>query len=153
VTEELTSADIPEEWEQKFFEALLGEHAIIGRAAKAAGVSLQVIERRAKESTRFALMLDRAERVVDDILEFESLRRAIEPNERPIFQRGQLVAVTKDWDTRHLEWVLERRMPEKYHLQSRIEFGAKEADVTFKLALSDTEPTPEIEAGEITDES
>lgn len=147
MSDELTSVDIPEEWEAKFFESLLGEHAIVGRAAKAAGVSLQVIERRQRESVRFAAMLARAEAMVDELLEFESLRRALEPNERPIFQRGQLVGVVKDWDTRHLEWVLERRMPEKYHLQSRIEFGASDSDVTFKLALGDSEPA-ELEAGD-----
>lgn len=148
MSDEITSVDIPEEWEKDFFEALLNEHAIIGRAAKAAGVSLKVIERRRRESLRFAQMLDRAEAMVDELLEFESLRRALEPNERPIFQRGQLVGVVKEWDTRHLEWVLERRMPEKYHLQSRIEFGASDNDVLFKLALGDVEPTPELEQGE-----
>ena len=126
----------------------MGEHAIIGRAAKAAGVSLKVIERRRRESVRFAAMLDHAEAMVDEALEYESIRRALEPEERPIFQRGQLVGVVKTWDTRHLEWVLERRMPEKYHLQSRIEFGASDNDVLFKLALGDSEPTPELEAGE-----
>ena len=148
MSEELSSADIPEEWEKAFFEALLSEHAIVGRAAKVAGVSLQVIERRRRESIRFAQMLDRAEAMIDEALEYESLRRCLEPDERPIFQRGQLVGVVKSWDTRHLEWVLERRMPEKYHLQTRVEFGARDNDVMFKLALGDNEPTPELEAGE-----
>lgn len=92
-------------------------------------------------------MLARAEGMVDELLEFESLRRALEPNERPIFQRGQLVGVVKEWDTRHLEWVLERRMPEKYHLQTRVEFGASDNDVMFKLALGESEPVAELEEG------
>lgn len=140
--------EAPEEWEKKFFEALLNEHAIIGRAAKAAGVSVQVIERRRRESIRFSQMLDRAEAMIDEALEYESLRRALEPNEKPIFARGQMVGVMREWDTRHLEWVLERRIPEKYHLPSRVELGTRESDVTFKLALGDQEPTPELEAGD-----
>jgi hypothetical protein len=140
-----TDLEKAEKWEAKFFEALLTEHAIVGRAAKAAGVSVQVIERRRRESVRFAAMLDRAEAMIDEALEFESLRRALEPNERPIFARGQMVGVIKEWDTKHLEWVLERRMPQKYHLPSIADQGSREANVTFKLALGDTEPTAELE--------
>lgn len=145
---DLLPRDEPEEWEKTFFEALLHEHAVVGRAAEQAGVNLKAVERRRQESPRFAALLDRAERIVDDALEFESIRRALEPNERPVFQRGVLVGVVKEWDTKHLEWVLERRMPEKYHLPSRLELGTGEREVTFKLALGENDPTPELESGE-----
>lgn len=140
----------PEEWESTFLKAFTEEYGIEGRAARAAGVHPSAIHRRIKESPRFAMLYASAQRMVDDVLEWEALRRALEPNEKPIFSRGMLVGTVKEWDTRHLEWMLERRMPEKYHLLSRIEFGAdKRGEVKFKLELGDS--TPELESDEETE--
>jgi len=130
----------PEPWEKDFLEGFVNEYGVLGKAAQAAGVHPNAIKTRAKNSARFRDLYEAAVRMVDDTLEYENVRRALEPNERPIFQRGQLVGVVQEWDTKHLEWVLERRMPEKYHLPSRIEFGGSgsEGAVNFKLSLGDT---------------
>lgn len=140
----------PEPWEKDFLEKLVNEYAVIGKAARAANVSVKAVERRRKESPRFAALLAQAESMIDEALEYENIRRALEPKERPMFQRGQLVGTMKEWDTKHLEWVLERRFPEKYHLGTRIEVGGRSKDdLVFKLSLGDSEPA-ELESGEET---
>jgi hypothetical protein len=137
----------PEAWEKDFLEALVNEYAIIGKAARAAGVHPNAVESRRKASPRFSALYDAAQKMIDDALEYENVRRALEPNERPIFQRGQLVGVVQEFDTKHLEWLLERRHPEKYHIPTRIEFAGQNADaVKFRLQLGDQ--TPELESGE-----
>ena len=137
-----------EEWEKPFLEAYANNYGVIGLAAKEVGVSYKAVARRRRDSQRFDAMMRHAESIVHDTLEYEAVRRALEPNERPIFQRGALVGTVKEWDTRHLEWMLERLMPEKYHIQSRIEIGTNQNEVKFKLALGDSEPTPELEQGD-----
>jgi hypothetical protein len=83
------------------------------------------------------MMLEQAYRMMNDALEYEAMRRAVEPNERPVFQRGEMVGVIKEYDTKHLEWLLERRMPERYHIPTRIEFaGDGEGVLNFKLELN-----------------
>lgn len=136
-----------EEWEKPFLEAYANNYGVIGLAAKEAGVSQKAVARRRKTSARFNALMAHAESIVYDTLEYEAVRRALEPNERPIFQRGMLVGTVKEWDTKHLEWMLERVMPEKYHIQSRIEIGTNQNEVKFKLSLGDSEPAGEIEQG------
>ena len=141
----------PEDWEADFLKHYTQEFGVEGRAARAAGVHPKVVRKRVKESPRFAMLYAHAQQMVDDVLEFEALRRALEPNEKPIYQRGMLVGVVKEWDTKHLEWMLERRMPDKYHLQSRIEFGSdRSGEVKFKLELGDQ--TPELEESSESDD-
>jgi hypothetical protein len=127
----------PEPWEKPFFEALINEYGVLGKAYEAAGVHEKAVKARAKNSPTFKMMLEAATRMTDDVLEYEIMRRAIEPSERPVFQRGQLVGIIKEWDTKHLEWTAERRMPEKYHLPTRVEFaGDGEGVLNFKLELN-----------------
>lgn len=129
----------PEVWEKDFLEAFINDYGIVGKAAQSAGVHPNAVATRARNSKRFSDLYDAAKRMVDDTLEFENVRRALEPNERPVFQRGVLVGVVREWDTKHLEWLLERRMPEKYHLPTRIEFGqGTDGAINFKLSLGDT---------------
>jgi hypothetical protein len=127
----------PEPWEKKFFDALLTEYGILGKACDVAGIHENVVKERAKAEPTFKMMLEQAYRMMNDALEYEAMRRAVEPNERPVFQRGEMVGVIKEYDTKHLEWLLERRMPERYHIPTRIEFaGDGEGVLNFKLELN-----------------
>lgn len=126
-----------EPWEKVFFEALTNNYGVLGKACDAAGVHEQAVKTRAKNSPTFKMMLEAAVRMVNDVMEYEAMRRALEPAERPVFQRGELVGVIREWDNKHLQWMLERRMPEKYHLPTRVEFaGDGEGVVNFKLELN-----------------
>jgi hypothetical protein len=137
VTSYAPDEHIPEPWEKPFFEAFINEYGVIGKACDAAGIHENVVRTRTKNSKTFKMMYESAVRMVNDMLEYESMRRALEPNERPVFQRGQLVGIIKEWDTKHLEWVMERRMPEKYHIPTRVEFaGDGEGVLNFKLELN-----------------
>lgn len=132
----------PEEWEIVFINALSDELGVVGQAARKAGVHERTVMRRREESPRFEALYQAAQAAIDDALEYESLRRALEPNERPIFQRGKLVGVVREYDTKHLEWLLERRMPERYNL-NRLDREKDIRDVVFRPMLGDQ--TPELE--------
>lgn len=126
-----------EDWERTFLEAFVNEFGVESRAAKKAGVHPARVSSRAKESPTFRGLLAAARKLVDDTMEYEIMRRAFEPNERPVFQRGKLVAVMREYDNRHLQWLAERRMPEKYHLPTIVEFaGDRDGAVKFKMELN-----------------
>lgn len=136
MSEELV--ETPESWERLFLEAYLGEYGTITKAARAAGVSPKTVQARAKASPAFRARLDAARDVLKDTVRYEILRRALEPSERPVFQRGVLVGVIQEWDNKHLQWVAERMIPEEFHIPTRIEVaGEGEGTVNFKLQLSD----------------
>jgi len=59
----------------------------------------------------------------------------LEPSERPVFHQGRQVGVIQEWDTKHLEWVAERLLPEEFHLPTRIE-SQGDSEVEFKLQLN-----------------
>jgi hypothetical protein len=128
--------DTPEDWERAFLEAYINEYGVEGKAAKAAGVHPIRVRKRMQESPGFKDLYETAQRMVDDIWHYEAARRALEPSERPIFQRGKLVGVVKEYDNKHLQWYLERRFPETYHIPTRVEFaGEHEGAINFKLEL------------------
>lgn len=145
MSDELIEA--PEPWEKDFLEAFLSKEAygVVSKAAKIAGITGTDVNMRAKRSESFKLQLEAAREVIKGTVDYEVIRRAIEPYERPIYQRGMLVGYVKEWDNKHLQWVAERLSPEKYHLPTRIEFaGDSDGAINFKLSLGTR--SPELEA-------
>lgn len=125
-----------EEWEQQFLDAYLTKFGVITHAARAVGVTPDKVKTRAASSPEFREKLDAAREVVKDTIRYEVIRRAIEPVEKPIYQRGEFVGVVEEWDNKHLEWVAERLMPSEFHIPTRVEFaGDGDGAVSFKLEL------------------
>jgi len=140
--------EAPEPWEKLFLEAFLSKEAYgtVAKAAGIAGVTTADINRRVKESLTFKTQVDAAREVIKGVTRYEVIRRALEPYERPVFQRGELVGYVQEWDNKHLQWVAERMMPEEFHLPTRIEFaGETDGAINFKLDLGTT--TPELPSG------
>lgn len=130
-----------EEWETAYLEALTNEYGIHTRACRAAGVHPDAVERRTRDSPRFAQLRRSADEMVASMWDYEAARRALEPFERPVFQGGKLVGVIREYDNKFLQWYLERKYPEKYHIPTRIEFGQGSADaINFRLSLGDSPP-------------
>lgn len=146
-------AETPEPWEKKFLEVFVSSTAYgtVSKAAEAAGVSSRVVEHRAKTSPMFKMQLDAARELIRGMTRYEIIRRALEPSQRPVFHRGEIVGYIQEWDNKHLQWVAERMMPEEFHLPTRIEFaGDHDGAINFKLDLGGR--VPEIEAASDTDD-
>lgn len=143
--------DAPQPWEKEFLQAYTENYGVAARAARSIGVHPRAIEMRCKQSPRFKALYEAAQQMVKDTMRYEAMRRALEPTERPVFQRGELVGVIQEWDTRHLQWMLERMIPEEFHLPTRIEFGSGgDGAVNFELKLGDS--PPELNPGDDDDE-
>ncbi len=116
-----------DDWAHRFFEAYLGHtddpHTVgtITRSARHAGVHPNTVKRRLNDDLLFATLIDQANQELLEALEAEAYRRAKDGTTRPIYQAGEKVGEVQDIDNRHLEWLLERLNPEKWHLPTRIE--------------------------------
>lgn len=128
----------PAPWEAAFFEAYLAKYGVIATAAAEAGVSSTVVRNRMRSSRVFAAKMQAAKESVDGLLEFRALSLAIDGFETPVFHRGELVQTIRSYDTRHIEWMLERRMPERYHLPEVVRLeGADGAPVRFSFSMGE----------------
>ncbi len=135
--------EAPEPWEKRFIEAFLSRDAYgtVAKAAGLAGITTADVNRRVKESPTFKKQLEAARTVVKGIVDYEIIRRAVEPYDRPVFQRGELVGYIQEWDNKHLQWVAERMSPELYNLPTRIEFaGETDGAINFRLDLGTRAP-------------
>lgn len=122
-------------WERQFFNGFLLRYGTIGEAAKAAGVTEEIVSLRVRTEPVFAKRLEICRTQLKEQLNREIMRRALEPSRKPVIFRGKIVAYVEEWDTRHLEWVAERLMPELWHLPMRIGEGQGDGETSFKLEL------------------
>lgn len=127
-------------WERHFFHNFLLKYGTVGAAAETAGVSKQIVEDRIKESEVFAARMEEIKEYLKDMVRQEVFRRAVEPAEIPIYNRGILVGKRLEWDNRHLQWVAERLLPNEFHLPSRVEFQEGDGSLEFKLELGPAKP-------------
>ena len=132
----------PDDWAHTFLTAYAGPEAYgtITRAAKAAGTTAKTVQARRNTDIVFDELMRDAEESIRDTVRHEIFRRALDPNERPIYQRGEIVGTVQEYDTKHLEWLAERFMPEEFHIATKIELlnpGGGPADFTFRMSESD----------------
>lgn len=113
------------------FLEVLSEHAIVGRAARAAGASRSAFYRWRREDAAFAADWEEAVELGISALEDEALRRALEGEEAPVFHGGRQVGVTRKFSERLLIFMLKARRPEVY--------GDRAAD---RRAARDAAPEP-----------
>lgn len=123
-------------WERQFHYHFIYSYGTMTEACAQAKVTEDMVIARAQESQTFAHRLNYNKNLLKDMVNKEMFRRAVEPNEIPIYQRGVLVGKRLEWDTRHLEYVAERLMPELWHLPTKIESGQGDGSVDFKLELN-----------------
>lgn len=151
---ELTVLD-PDDWAIAFLNAFTGKDAygVLSRAARAAGVHVNTVTRRREDDLTFRTLLEQAEDEIRDLVRHEVFRRALEPSQRPIFQRGEMVGTIEEYDNRHLEWLAERFLPEEFHLATKIELTAPnkgDGAFTFRMGEDDIleqEDRPALEPG------
>ncbi len=105
------------------------------------------VQREIEAGTIAVELVDRARDVLYRMLEEESWRLVFEPPQRPVYQRGELVGFEPIVQTKHVEWMLERHLPERYHLATKTELlasGGKGISFTFQMG----DQPLEIEEGE-----
>lgn len=122
-------------WERWFLNAFIARFGTISQAAEYAGVTETMVEARALEAPEFAANLELCRAQLRDTLRHEAIRRALEPERVPIIYRGRVVEYVEKYDNRHLEWLLERLLPEEFHLPSKIDSSGGDGETVFKLEL------------------
>ncbi len=137
----------PDDYARAVIEAYPLEYGIVSKALKRAGVKKERFYLRLKQDRIFAALWEETQEHFKDTLRQEAIRRAIEPNIRPVYQGGIEVGTIAEWDNRHLEWVLERVLPEEFHLPTRVELTAgKDSDFVFRMG--EAEPALELPPGD-----
>lgn len=129
------------DWARTFLQAYADPESLgtISKAAKKAGVTRQTVHNRLKDDLIFKTLYEQAQEELKDIIRKEVMRRAIEPYERPIFQRGELIGHVKEYDNRHLQWVAERLMRDEFHLPTIIELTNEVTGAAFVFRMGETE--------------
>lgn len=96
-----------------FLEAL-SECGNVSSACRAAAISRQYAYRMRDKDETFAQEWDDAARIGLLGLEDEARRRAFAGYERPVYQGGQMVGVTKEYSDTLMTLLLKGGMPDKY---------------------------------------
>lgn len=81
-------------------------------AARAAGVSPMTVRSHLKNDPAFKDAYDEAYEDFKEALQNEALRRAIMGWDEPVYQKGEQVGTIRKYDTRLLELLLKRHIPE-----------------------------------------
>lgn len=121
------------DWRQRFLESFSAE-----------------VQRQVDEDPNLLPAITSARTVLNQMLEEEAWRLVFEPPQRPVYQRGELVGFEPMVQTKHIQFMLERHIPERYHLATKTELSAAGgASVSFAFKMGDTIDGEEIEDAEL----
>ncbi len=113
----------------------------------------RTIQERASTDRRFRAELLAARHVLVDILRHEAVRRAVEPVQRPIIQRGEVVAYEEQRDNKHLEWMLERLDPDEWNLARKLEVSGRDGEpIRFSFQFGAAPEEIQAEDGDFSEE-
>ncbi len=137
----------PDDWAHRFFEAYTSFAVCnLSKSAKHAGIHPRTVTWRIEHDEVFRDLKEQADQALTEAVEQVAIERILEGTERPIFNHGLVVGHVREVDNRLLQWWLERRLPERYHIATRIEHVNPDTPGAFTFRLGD-KPL-EIEAGE-----
>ncbi len=139
-TEPVQGLDLPpDDWAHAFFDAYTGPIGLCNRSASArhAGVHPSTVKSRIERDETFADLVSQAESALTEAVEQVAIERILHGTERPIFQHGEIVGHVREVDNRLLQWWLERRVPERYHIATRVEHVNPDTPGAFVFRLGD----------------
>ena len=113
----------------EFLKALSDGHTV-NVAAKRAGVARRTPYGWREADAKFAARWQALLEPVDDPLEAEAQRRAVEGIEKPIYRGGTLVGHGRDYSDSMLMFLLKAKYPEKYDRRAD---GTKGGDPAFDI--------------------
>lgn len=90
------------------------KYGTIVSAAKAVGISREVVYLWRREDHEFARSLDEINEEVTEKLEISAFQRAVEGIEKPIYYRGQRVGATREYSDALTMFLLKARNPQNY---------------------------------------
>jgi hypothetical protein len=147
--------DFPDDdWAHRFFEAYTGPIGLCNRAASArhAGIHVRSVVRRIEADEVFADLVAQAEAALTEAVEQVMMERILHGTERPVFQHGAIVGYVREVDNSLLRFWLERRVPEKYHIATRVEHVNPDTPGAWRFELGDKPSTIELGPGEYTED-
>ena len=110
-----------QEWRERFLESFSAD-----------------VQKQAKDHPEILDAVDAARNVLCEMLEAEAWRLVFEPPQRPVYQRGELVGFEPMVQTKHIQFMLERHIPERYHLATKTELmGGNGAGIKFQFVMGD----------------
>ena len=108
------------------------------------------VQKQAKDHPEMLDAVDAARSVLCEMLEAEAWRLVFEPPQRPVYQRGELVGFEPMVQTKHIQFMLERHIPERYHLATKTELsGGNGATVSFAFNMGDSPLEIEAEDADV----
>lgn len=140
----------PNDWVKNYVDAWPQNYYSTARTLKAIGLNARRFDARRKHDPVFATLLEQLHEDARDTIRTELVRRALEPSERPVYHKGELVDTILEYDNRHLEWLAERLMPEEYHLPLRVEL-VRPQDADFNFRMGETDEPLQLPPGDITE--
>lgn len=125
-----------------FLEALK-QGASVSRAAREAGVHVTTAYnwRKAKNGEKFRAEWDVAVEEGTDRLEDAMFERAVDGYDRPVFQGGTLVGVTREYSDQLAMFLAQGRRPEKFRRKGENGEGVQEVRIVIVGGLP-KEPDP-----------
>ena len=110
---------------QKFLEAFR-EICIVTTAAKMAGMCAKTVYNIRDRDPVFRAAMEEVEYEVQDKIETEIRRRAMEGVDKPIFYQGKVVGTVKEYSDRLIELLAKGHMKDRYGDQSKVEMTGKD---------------------------
>lgn len=129
-----------DDWAPRFLEAYASKTAYgnISKAAKQCGIHLRTVQARLTNDTDFRAMIVDADLQLDEALEYVAYDHATNGTTRPLIQHGEIITTVQEFDHKLLQFLLERRMPAKYHLPTRIEHTNPNTPGAFTFQMGET---------------
>jgi len=115
----------------RFLESL-AKWGTYSRAAAAVDVNINQITKLRRQYPAFDLACDEAKVLYGEVLEDEAHRRAVEGNEVPIYQKGELVGTKLELSDSLLTMLLKANNPDKFSDRKRIE-GADGGELKISI--------------------
>lgn len=122
----------------------------VSEAAKAAGISRSRVYQVRGESQSFAGAWDDAVSAVEDRIESEAVRRAVEGVEEPYYYQGKECGTVRKYSDALLMFLLKTRCPERYGDKAGAGDAPAAGQVVFELNFAGP---PEPETDSSTDEN
>lgn len=121
----MASRSIRTEKNRKVILTTLRRGLTVSRAATEAKICRSALYAWRREDEAFAAEWEDAFEEGSDRLEDEMLRRAVDGNEKPVYQQGKLVGHIREYSDTLLIFALKARRPEKFRETTRHEHTGK----------------------------
>ncbi len=128
-----------DDWAHRYFAAYCGQAGLgtIKRSCRVAKIDKNMRTRRLEDDELFRIVHEAADEELREAFEYVLTDRVLNGVEKPVYQGGRMVGMVREVDNRLLQWVLERLMPEKYNLDTRLGASGSGGPAEFEFAMGE----------------